>query len=464
LLIPGSSKFELTIDVRALASGGGNQVYFGKFKVIKKVAWLLPVGITLTNKTYTAPTGLLPFDNYPGGFYTVGLRDQPGTVSQDWMFTYNNSFYIQRRFSFIPTTSALDIGQGNVVLTNVNYNARYIGATPPIAPLNSPFANFATAFIDGPVTIVGRDPNTGAVIWQFVTNGCEPHEGFFIRNANWLAQEMNGVTTERTNCSLFCDNNAIAGNTTICNAETLTAPFGAGATYNWSVTNTALVTLTPNGNTVLVTRNGTLSGLATVTVNISGACGNTTLNIPITVGVPTTPLTIYGIPDNYNACANSNFNVTGGPSGGNAVWEIAGGQIISGQGSSEIFVQIDNTPGTGFYIGLRESNACGVSGVLAFKQGNIIDCDGGGGSTTTRIAPNPTSGEFVVTISDAKNSKALIKSILVKNKMGRLFSKLEFAKGVLQHTVNLSSLPADIYFIEVWDGKVWKTHKLVLNK
>jgi len=149
LILPGTSKFELTLDIKALANGGGNQVYYGNIKLTKKVLWLVPVSINIANKSYSAPTGLLPLDTYPGGFYTLELANQPGSVSQDWMFSYNNSFFIQRRFSFIPTTSALDIGQGNTVLTNANYLARYVGGIPPATPFNTPFANFSTAFNPG---------------------------------------------------------------------------------------------------------------------------------------------------------------------------------------------------------------------------------------------------------------------------------------------------------------------------
>ena len=288
LVLPGSNKFELTLDIKSIANGGGNAVYYGNIKLTKKVVWLVPVSVNIANKTYNAPTGILPFDTYPGGFYTATLDNQPGSVSQDWMFSYNNSFFIQRRFSFIPTTSSLDIGQGNTTLTNTNYLARYIGATPPAAPFNTPFANFTTSFNqDGSQWIFDNS--------NFRRLNNEPHEGLFIRNANFLANEMNGISNLRTNCQSFCTNGTITGNTTICTSQTLTAPLGNGVIYNWTVANTSLVSLTPNGNTVLVTRNGTASGQTTITVNISGACGNTNLTATLTVGNPTATIQIHGI-------------------------------------------------------------------------------------------------------------------------------------------------------------------------
>ncbi|MEO6682575.1 MAG: T9SS type A sorting domain-containing protein, partial [Ginsengibacter sp.] len=113
-------------------------------------------------------------------------------------------------------------------------------------------------------------------------------------------------------------------------------------------------------------------------------------------------------------------------------------------------------------IGLFESNACGLSSVLATKQGNILDCDGGGG-TTTRISPNPTNGQLTVAVTDIKTTRNSIKALIVRNKMGRIFTKMEFPKGVTQHTFNISNLPNDLYLIEIFDGKVWLKHKVILR-
>jgi hypothetical protein len=295
--IPGSNRFEFTMDVKTLANGGGNAVYYGNINYTKKVLWLAPVTITIANKTYNAPGGLLPLDTYPGGFYTLTMDNQPGSAFQDWMFTYDNSFFIQHRFCFIPTTSALDIGQGNVALGNNDYLRRYIGQTPPAAPFNTPFANFATAF------------NTDGRQGLFTNNGFrrlnnEPHENLFIRTSNWLAQELNNVTTERTNCSAFCADGQITGNPTICASETYTAPFGAGATYNWTVVNNAsLVTSAPSGNTILINRNSGANGQITLRVNITGACGNLTLTRTVNVG---------GVAEGtYNYTSNSSVGTSG---------------------------------------------------------------------------------------------------------------------------------------------------------
>jgi hypothetical protein len=295
--IPGSNRFEFTMDVKTLANGGSNAVYYGNINYTKKVLWLAPVTITIANKTYNAPGGLLPLDTYPGGFYLNTMDNQPGAAFQDWMFTYDNSFFIQRRFCFIPTTSALDIGQGNVALGNNDYLRRYIGQTPPAAPLNTPFDNFATAF------------NTNNARTRFTNDDLrrlnnEPHEGLFVRTSNWLAQELINNQAVRTNCSAFCAEASITGAATICTTETYTAPFGVGATYNWTITSGSnLVTWTTTNNTITITRNPGANGQVTMRVNINGDCGIFTYNRTVNVG---------GVAEGiYNYTSNSSVGTSG---------------------------------------------------------------------------------------------------------------------------------------------------------
>jgi hypothetical protein len=463
LIIPGSNKFELTLDIKSIANGGGNSVYHGNIKLTKKVLWLVPVSINIANKTYNAPSGILPFDSYPGGFYTLFLANQPGSISQDWMFTYNNSFYIQRRFSFIPTTSALDIGQGNTALTNANYLTRYVGETPPAAPFNTPFANFATAF------------NQDGSQWNFDNNNFrrlnnEPHEGLFIRNANFLANEMNGINTVRTNCEAFCANGAITGNTNICTSQSLTAPFGNGVTYVWTVSNPSLVTLTPNGNNVLVTRNGTSNGVAIVSVNISGACGVVTLNTPIQVGVPEAP-TIT--PFNYDATCGTFVEAycTQPISATGYVWNLNFGQVIQDQNGNftNYFYTspLISNPQQGRryfnYLTVQAKNACGLSAsspTIQFTVGPVPSTcgsgGGGGGCCMLRISPNPTYGNLTIETKD--NSE--FKEVKVVDKMGNVKRLMRFSPSK-KIIINIADLPSDIYTIQTLINGVWISERFI---
>jgi Secretion system C-terminal sorting domain len=393
LILPGTNKFELTLDIKSIANGGGNAVYYGNIAYTKKVLWLIPVKINIANKTYNAPTGILPLDTYPGGFYTLTLANQPGSVSQDWMFSYNNSFYIQRRFCFIPTTSALDIGQGNTTLTDANYTAKYIGATPPTAPLNTPFDNFTTAFNNGPINITISNPITFQIVWQITSTGSEPHEGLFIRSANWLAEEMNGVTTGRTNCAAFCSNSTITGSRTICNTpQLLTAPFGAGVSYVWS-SNSPIVNIAPNGNTALVSRVGGSNGTAIISVEITGPCGTTTLRATVTVGTLTPTYTICGYsPTQICRYGQIIMSVTRSyPSG--SIYKFYKNNILVKSSTSNFCNFVSSGCNVPMELSVIVQTSCGNS----FPAGEVIalDCSG----FRVSASPNPVSNSLNISLS-----------------------------------------------------------------
>lgn len=481
LLIPGSNKFELTLDIKSIANGGGNAVYYGNVKLTKKVLWLLPVGINIANKTYTAPSGLLPLDTYPGGFYTLELDNQPGSVSQDWMFTYNNSFFIQRRFSFIPTTSALDIGRGNTALTNANYSARYVGATPPIAPFNTPFANFATAFNNGSITISGQNPS-GQVVWEFISTGCEPHEGLYLRSANWLAAEMAILNPQPqfTNCNALCNNGSITGNTFFCNSETFTAPFGNGVNYTWSVDKPWLVTTNANANTYQITRNGNAAGSLTITVQITGDCGISTLTREVTMGYP---MIYYNINPNStgNECYTPNafyyFNIEPGPNDHLFVsaheWgyrpynstneTIVGDPNILNTTATIIF------PSTGLYeVFVRPKNECGA-GVESSTFVEVVSMCGGGGWFRITASPNPSRDDLYVTIDDEKQE--------VKNLSGdedvnmalhdfytkQIVRQWKFKNNQSQHKLSVRGLKKGMYILFVSKGKYQQLKQIIVE-
>ncbi|MBA3673705.1 MAG: hypothetical protein H0W75_01900 [Chitinophagaceae bacterium] len=453
--IPGSNKFELTLDTKALANGGGNQVYYGNIKYTKKVLWLVPVSINIANRTYNAPSGLLPFDTYPGGFYTVSLANQPGSVSQDWMFSYDNSFFIQRRFAFIHTTSALDIGQGNTAITNTEYTARYIGATPPAPPFNTPFQNFTTAF------------NTDGAQWPFINSTTlrlnnEPHEWFFIRNANWLAAEMaiNNPQPQATNCSAFCGNISIAGPDAVCNTGSVySVPFVAGSTYTWSVDNPNLATIVANGNSATVTQNGSFVGTLQITVTVtSGECGTNTITKTVSVGSPYIAASVEGAnPASPNGGYYYSLSLPPNITVSNIFWRVpAGWTLYAGQGTMQITVFTGTTGGD---VEVSFDDACGVNRAF-FKNVTI----GEGGPDPLRpagegvtIYPNPASDLITVSLKESKTNTGFIKEIRIINKMGLTVQDLVYKDEVQSKQVNISALKPDVYTVQVYNNKIWQS-------
>ena len=188
-LLPGSSRYNVEFNAKSIPYGTGNQIYKGRISYTKKLfkifGWAPTITVNITNVQKVQPTGVLPIDHYAGGRYDTTLFTAGATLPA--------GIYIRDRFNFIPTTSALDIGKGNVSLNDVDYKMAYVGATPPVAPKNSPFSNFSTDFEKS-------NPNASN----------KTHISFNSRNGEWLAKELN-IAPITTNCSYMCASTQITG-------------------------------------------------------------------------------------------------------------------------------------------------------------------------------------------------------------------------------------------------------------
>ena len=77
------------------------------------------------------------------------------------------------------------------------------------------------------------------------------------------------------------------------------------------------------------------------------------------------------------------------------------------------------------------------------------------------LSPNPTTSEVELTLLDQEtNSNRQIRKVVVLDKNGLIKKKINgnLAKRM---RLNISNLPADVYVVMVWDGKVWTSGQLV---
>jgi hypothetical protein len=107
------------------------------------------------------------------------------------------------------------------------------------------------------------------------------------------------------------------------------------------------------------------SGNGSVTFNIAGTCGNITVRRDVWVSIAGKPnLTFYGTVTSTVTCAYNTFQVgasaTGNPDPYGWSWNVTGGTLISGQGSSLVTIQAPG-PGQGIYIEVGALNPCGYS-------------------------------------------------------------------------------------------------------
>lgn len=465
-LVNGTNRFQATLDVKALASGGGNQVYFGEVKYTKKVAWLVPVTIPLLNKTYTAPTGLMPFDSYPGSLYEVSINF-PSKTSRDWMFTYNNTLQIQRRFAFTHTTSALDIGRGNVVLTNSQYTAKYIGASPPLPPYNSPFANFIAAYNSPPITIVGANN-----AYQFTSNGSEPHVGFYKRTCDWLANELSQVTPNSANCSFMCSNNniAITGPSTLCGTSQVytlsNAPVGTNIV--WTASPAGIVSITPSPSGSQATVSKVSNGYFTLKATISNQnCSNLEVTSPSYRAGGYSSSNYPISPSFVSVCRNSNIflstaDLTGAT---NYQWTWSSSlnlTYIGGQGTRYLTLKASaTTTGTGVAT-VKVANACDAGGSPALATIQVNSC-----MAFFMASPNPSTGNVNLSTIQAQGFSAnsstttRIYSVKIVDQYGVVKSQYEYPGGVTSANINISNLVSGIYAIQAFNGTEWNNRQII---
>jgi len=273
-LIPGHSKYNVDFQAKSIPYGTGNMIYKGKVSYTKKILWLFNVTVNITNVQKNQPNGVLPFDTYGGGFFHLNFDAS----------TLSSHLYVRDRFGFIPTVSALDIGENNVNLDDNDYLRAYVGGNPPTGIKSSPFDNFSTEFDKySPYSHNHR------------------HISFNTRNGDWLAKELIGNSIEYTDCSAFCSNSEIIGNDALCNTGVYSLEGNINA--NWYISSGAnLVSLTNNGNSVTLTEtNPNQNGLITLNAYInSPKCGSKTLSKQIWVGKPNVYVQLENNPNLYN--------------------------------------------------------------------------------------------------------------------------------------------------------------------
>ncbi len=282
-ILPGGNKITLDFKINSLPSSGINQIYRGKITYTKKLLWLVNINVTITDKSFNSPSGTLPFDYYPGGAIETSIRNTAtasgGSFWQQAFVKYKMNVTTEPSFCFIPAASALDIGLGNVPLDNDDYLKKYNKTTPLVAPKISPFDNFTTSFQNS-FTLNTDD---------FFQSTNEHHIYLHLRNANWLAREIDNVpnNNEIFNCTYICANNQISGLDTLCTSATYSAAGGA-TTYNWTITQGSnLVSLTGNGTpNVTLTALPNASGQVTLSLTLGGTCGDVMINKTIWVGKP----------------------------------------------------------------------------------------------------------------------------------------------------------------------------------
>lgn len=412
-MLPGGNRMHIDFWAKAMPESGTEQIYNGYMAYVKKILWMT-ITVSITNKHLYAPENALPYDYYPGGYYNIDT-DIESKWEDAGSYEYGMDIDFYKKFSFVPTASAFDVGHGQAELENTDYLNKYSALTPPASPKDIPFANFIA-----PSNITAENP----------LGINQKHISFTANIGNWLAKELDSDASddEVYDCTILCETTEISGPETACSSAVYSIPDAVTVT-SWYILPVDAGTLTPVAGTNQVTMNfdDNFSGNLTITakVNVAG-CGSKKITKQTWVGSPATP-SLSGISNagkgslvSYMANADgatyyqwtlpgaysvvTNFNYSG------ANWQIKQSDVNN--------AAIGPFTGTGGYSGtvtVKACNECGCSatatmnvtvsatGIGIFPQSPENDNSGG----IYRIAPNPADSYTKVTLFDTANTPAV---------------------------------------------------------
>ncbi|MEL6810231.1 MAG: T9SS type A sorting domain-containing protein [Bacteroidota bacterium] len=463
-LIPGNSRFIVDFEANALSYGHGTDLYYGLVRYKKKILWIFNSQVTITEVNKDQPAGLLPYDSYGGGFYdTSEVADALGTV---------NNLFIADRFNFIPTVSALDIGEDNVPLNDSDYLRAYIGANPPTGQKASPFDNFTTAF---------RDRN------DFLNNN-ELHIVFSERNGDWLVAELDN-NEEFTDCSAFCNTIGIIGPDVLCTTATYSVPL-TNANVFWTATPAAAVNIIAGQGTEEITLelvNGYRTSITiSALINVPECGGFEQVTETIWGGKPAAPPSLTG-PTEVLTGALVNYEAGVSQGADSYKWWLPGTEeivtfwdITSDNWQKKSFAMSDRYievyTGNGEINGLVQVmgvNACGCGGARSLSV--VHDPNGQGGIPFApppsddetlefySIYPNPSNTQFNITLLDENrwpNNNTKVYGTLY-NIYGHSKRQVELVNN--QATVNIAGLQKGVYILQIELESGVEAHQVLID-
>ncbi len=451
-ILPGRNDFNAYFRCAAYPRNQSYIIYNGKIDYKKTLFYLIPIETNITNQTFNADTSIVPIDHSEGGSYLVPINLQSG-ASSNWLLSQNIFAKNHPSFNFVPTPSALDIGGGNVALTFDDYNRRYVRTAPPAFPLNSPFVDFTTAYVD-----LTSDPDV---------NYNERHISFSNRNGDFFAANLNNQPYNGGACDGFCSTDEIAGPSSFCGTQNFTSNAPAGSAVTWSISPLPnnFVDLTVSGNVATLTQRPVTnprfsnSGVVTLTANITNPCiaGNISFTKNVTVGLkkPQYALAAIGA---QGECVGAPYEAISSYSNTQPVsynWYING--VLFGSNNYKIRSNFTQNPET---IGLMVTNAaCGISEeYYKFFYPNYCKTTNGEAQVFS-LSPNPTNGLVNIQALDGFSFERL----RIVNKMGVLIRDVNLGKKVSSYQINIANEPSDVYDVQLFDGKLWKNKLLILG-
>lgn len=406
------------------------RIYKGNIYVKKKILGLINLNITLSNRSLYSNSSFLPLDSAPGGVFDIDL------LAKDLPFVL-----LQKRFSFVPTYSALDISGGTQPINSSDLSRAYSPGSPPPFPKNVRVNNFLT----------------GSKISTSPTFANENHVQITQRNGSWLFQEIQG-TTAFSSCLYLCSGSTgatISGSSVVCgnNSNFVLNNVPVGATITWT-NSTNLSYVSGQGTTsYFVSKNN--SGTGYVSASVTTECG--TFAVPqFNVHVGGYSSSDYPVTGPGSACRNENvyYNTNELPDAISHAWFWPSDwTYVSGQGTRYLALNTGNSS-YGGAVGVRVSNACDAGGSPATMFTSVSSC---GSYSAFAVYPNPGADEITVSLDDF-DSLGNKKAKLIKQKRNEfevsLFDKSRTKMVTMSSkdetlSIPVRSLPEGFYYLNI---------------
>lgn len=121
-------------------------------------------------------------------------------------------------------------------------------------------------------------------------------------------------------------------------------------------------------------------------------------------------------------------------------------------GNEDLYVNFFKSTQNTLVLKMDVTNACGTNTYdFGFKA---VDC----GAYMFSVSPNPATSDVTV---KALNQNTSIREIRIIDKSGNIKKKISYGKGLAAISMNISSLPNDVYIIQIFDGKSWVSKQII---
>ncbi len=379
------------------------------------------------------------------GDYTIKVQATNSCGTSTWSAELTATlFYTPQAFTVQPGGGYCDGGAGLEVIldgseTGVDYELFLDDvSTGTIEPGTGNSINFGLQTTVGTYTVVGLG----------VSCETDMYGGCYI-----FILPVPGAASQPTGPEEVC-----AGNIT----DYQTAAVTDADTLLWTLTPVEAGVITGSGENISVEWSATYKGMAYLSVYGSNDCGDGATSDDLEINVNLVQPEVNG--ETLVCEDEENTYTTANNTGSTYVWEVVGGNIVSGAGTYEINV-LWTTVGDGSVM-VTETTAVGCEGSSEALQITIDDCTGIGEDKahSLKVYPNPARNVLNIQLPVGIETTG---QIAVYNQYGQLVHHevdIHAMNGSV-HQLNTSDMNSGLYIIRLTtsDKKEYRTRFEILK-